>query len=144
MIESPRAVAGEKSRTLPLRAGARVKLVALYAAAALLGYWFGAYGLHAFGTREPGTPLARVGFALREEQPSGNATDWAALRADVALVRAQSRPPLRDVFDLVVALRGLENAGSADFSKAEQLCRALAWPRCDKPALELLRQRSRP
>jgi hypothetical protein len=122
----------------------RAKLIGLYAAAAALGYWLGANGLHAFGAPERSTPLARVGVALRAEQPSANAAEWAALRADVAAVRAESQPALRGVFDLVVALRGLENAGNADFPRAEQLCRALSWPRCDRPALELLRQRSRP
>ena len=53
-------------------------------------------------------------------------------------------PDQRRVFDLVVAVRGLENEGQADWDKAEQLCRGLGWPRCDRPALEALKRRSRP
>jgi hypothetical protein len=59
-------------------------------------------------------------------------------------VRASWKPEERDVFDLVVAIRGLENGGRADYAAAERLCAALAWPRCDRAALEALRERSRP
>ena len=48
------------------------------------------------------------------------------------------------VFDLVVALRGLESAGNTDWGRAEALCRGLRWPRCDRPALEEMKRRSRP
>jgi hypothetical protein len=138
-------VVEEQGRTLPRSLGVRAKLIALYAAAAGVGFWLGTSGVvGAFAGRERGTPLARVGFALSEARPAGTPGDDAALRGDLAAVRASLQPNVRGVFDLVVALRGLENGGRADFAEAERLCRALAWRRCDQPALEVLRQRSRP
>jgi hypothetical protein len=138
-------VAEEQSRTLPQSRGVRAKVIAFYAAAAGFGYWLGTSGVvGAFVGRERGTPLARVGFALREARPAGTPADYAALRGDLAAVRAPLQREVRGVFDLVVALRGLENGGRADFAEAERLCRALEWRRCDQPALEVLRKRSRP
>jgi hypothetical protein len=57
-------------------------------------------------------------------------------------VRGALAADSRDAFDLVVALQGLDG-GDADWSKAEQICRALRWPRCDRPALEEMQRRSR-
>ena len=98
------------------------------------------------------TPLARVGFALREDNLKTTPEAWSALRADVDAVRSEfagqthepEREQARDVFDLVVAVRGLKSAGNSDWGQAELLCRALKWPRCDRPALEELKARSRP
>ena len=90
------------------------------------------------------TPLARIGFALREPRVIAGADAWAHLRADVEAVRATSNPDERETFDLVVAVRGLESGGHPEWNKAEALCRALKWQRCDRPALEELERRSRP
>jgi hypothetical protein len=88
--------------------------------------------------RRPGTPLARIGLALHD------ARDDLASRDDVASVRAALQPDEWAVFDLVVALRGLEGGAHTDWGRAEALCRGLRWPRCDRPALEEMKRRSRP
>ena len=63
---------------------------------------------------------------------------WAATRVDVDGVRAALPPDSRGTFDLLLALRP-PRGGKADWETAERLCRGLSWPRCDRPALELLR-----
>jgi hypothetical protein len=90
------------------------------------------------------TPLARVGTALRAAELEASPSEWVALRADVETVRAAWRGQERNVFDLVVALRGLGSGGGSDWGKAEVLCRALEWPRCDRAALEEMKKSSRP
>ena len=85
-----------------------------------------------------------MGFALREQSVNATPEAWAALAADVDTVRSGFTGQERDVLDLVVAVRGLKSAGNSAWSQAEQLCRALKWPRCDRPALEELKARSRP
>ena len=107
-------------------------------AAAALGSVLGARGLLPFGRGRPSTPLARIGLALQ----GGSAS--ASLRTDVEAVRAGVTPEDLGIFDLVVALRGLDGAGSTDWGRAEALCRGLRWPRCDRPALEEMKRRSRP
>ena len=107
-------------------------------AAAALGYLLGARGLLPFGRGGASTPLARIGLALQDERAG------ASLRTDVEAVRAGVTPADLGVFDLVVALRGLDSAGSTDWGRAEALCRGLGWPRCDRPALEEVKRRSRP
>jgi hypothetical protein len=125
--------------------------------AAVAGFVLGGRGLPPFG-HFPGTstPLARVGFALREENLKATPEAWATLRVDVDAVRSgfagpardpervQAREQARGVFDLVVAVRGLKSGGNSEWGQAEQLCRALKWPRCDRPALDELKARSRP
>lgn len=64
-------------------------------------------------------------------------------RVDVGGVRGALAPDSRGAFDLVVALHGLDGDGVADWGKAERICRDLRWPRCERPALEEMRQRSR-
>jgi len=65
-------------------------------------------------------------------------------RIDVAAVRAALAADSRETFDLVVALQGLNRDGQADWNSADALCRGwLKWPRCDRPALEQMRRRSR-
>ena len=64
-------------------------------------------------------------------------------RIDVAAVRAALAPDSRAAFDLVVALQGLASGGAADWGTAETICRRLAWPRCDRLALEEMQRRSR-
>lgn len=120
-----------------------MKLIAVYLLAAMSGYALSA-GWLATRSKPVGSSLARVGYALRATEPLGTPEAWSMLRADVNAVRASWNPEERGVFDLVVAVRGLENAGRADYPEAERLCRTLAWPRCDRSALEVLRQRSRP
>jgi hypothetical protein len=62
---------------------------------------------------------------------------WLAKRGPtVADLRASIAPEQRSAFDLLVALGGLEAGGDGDWTRAEQLCRGLGWPRCDRPALE--------
>jgi len=107
-------------------------------AAAALGSVLGARGLLPLGRGGASTPLARIGRALQD----GGA--GASLRTDVETVRAGVKPEDLGVFDLVVALRGLESAGNTDWGRAEALCRQLRWPRCDRPALEEMKRRSRP
>jgi hypothetical protein len=89
------------------------------------------------------TPLSRIGFVLREA-PLAPIAAWSALRADVEAVRSPLPSPEREVFELVVAVRGLDKDGNSDWNRAEQICRALAWPRCDREALAQLKEHSRP
>lgn len=121
-------------------------LVSAYVLAALLGAALGARGLVPFAERlrnSTSTPLSRVGVALGEVRPELGAEDWRLLDADVAAVRA-GYPGEKEAFDLVLSLRGLASHGEIDWAGAERSCRALRWPRCDRPALEELRVRSRP
>ena len=124
----------------------RAGLVAAYVAAALVGYFAGTQG--AFGSSKvssaAATPRSRVGFALREQDPKADPNSWDKLRRDVALVHDSLPEGDRVVFELVSALRGLENGGTTDWDRAERLCRKLEWPKCDRGALEELKQRSRP
>ncbi len=66
-------------------------------------------------------------------------TLWAVTRVDAGAVRAALPADSRGAFDLLVALRP-PRGGDADWEKAEGICRDLAWPRCDRPALEVLRK----
>jgi hypothetical protein len=125
----------------------RRALIGLYLVAAVLGYWLGTRELlpfleHLHGTTS--TPRARVGFALREQNPGASGADWARLGPDVDSVRATWSTGAPALFDLVVALRGLRSGGNTDWARAEQSCRALNWRRCDRPALEELKRRSKP
>ena len=110
---------------------------AFVVAAAALGYVLGAGGSLPFGRGTASTPLARIGLALHRDLAD------ASLRRDVETVRAGLKPEDRGVFDLVVAVRGLESEGTADWARAEAACRGLRWPRCGRPALEELAARSR-
>ena len=138
----------DKSKTGQGDSWRQVAMVGTYVVAAVLGYVLGARGLLAFGQTSTSTPLARLGFALREESPRATPAAWAALSTDVEAARLPWKSPkydvLRDVLDLVVALRGLDSGGNAEWGKAERLCRALGWSRCDRAALEELKRRSRP
>jgi len=121
-------------------------LVAVYVLAALLGAGLGARGLAPFAERlrnSSSTAPARVGLALSEVRPELGAEDWRLLDTDVAAVRS-IYPGEKAAFDLVLSLRGLTSHGEVDWAGAERNCRALRWPRCDRPALEELRVRSRP
>jgi hypothetical protein len=124
----------------------RIALIAVYVAAGALGYGLGLGGVLPYGPLQASTstPLARVGWVLQEADTHGDAAGWAGLREDVETVRSNFGSPERDVFDLVVALRGLTNGGQPDLARGGELCRALQWPRCDEPALQAVRQRSRP
>jgi hypothetical protein len=110
---------------------------AFLVAAAALGYVLGARDVFPFGRGTASTPLARIGLALHRDRAD------ASLRHDVETVRAGLKPEDRGAFDLVVAVRGLENAGTGDWDRAEAICRGLRWPRCDRPALDELARRSR-
>lgn len=116
-----------------------------YVAAAALGYLLGSIAAPVFaalGGGSSNTPLSRVGFLLRENPREPSA--WSALDGDLQAVRSPLGSPQREVFDLVVAVRGLSNGGASDWSRAEQICRALTWPRCDREALSQLVELSRP
>ena len=63
---------------------------------------------------------------------------WAATRVDVTGIRAALPADSRGTFDLLVALRP-PRGGAADWDAAERICRGLSWLRCDRPALEVLR-----
>jgi hypothetical protein len=124
----------------------RAGLVLAYVAAAAVGYFAGTQG--AFGSSKTSsaaaTPRSRVGFALREQSPQASPKSWEKLRRDVTLVHDSLPEGDRRVFELVSALRGLENGGTTDWDKAQRLCQALEWPRCSRDALEELKKRSRP
>jgi hypothetical protein len=117
-----------------------------YVVAASLGYFLGSIALPAVAAvanDSSSTPLARVGYVLREE-PQAPPAAWPALDADVQVVRSAFAVPERQVFDLLVAVRGLDNGGVSDWSRAEQRCRALGWPRCDGTTLAQLKELGRP
>ena len=121
-------------------------LVWPHVAAAALGYLLGSLAVPAFAALSggsSGTSLMRVGLALREE-PHAPPFAWPGLSGDVEAVRSPLVSPQREVFDLVVAVRGLDSGGTSDWSRAEQICRSLAWPRCDRAALSLLKEQCRP
>jgi hypothetical protein len=105
-------------------------------------------GVRALSSRSPltsaPTPLARVGVALQATELEASPDEWASLRADAQTVSAAWNGQQRAVFDLVVALRGLSSGGQSDWAKAEGVCRALRWPRCDRDALEQMKNISRP
>jgi hypothetical protein len=122
----------------------RGAIAGAYLVVAALGYVLGARGLMPFGRPAEPTPLAWVGFALSQENVDATAGDGAALRAAVDAVRASRKGQELPVLDLVVELRGFGKNGSTDWGRAEQLCRGLKWPRCDRPALEEMKRRSRP
>ena len=124
----------------PSRRGA---LVATYVAAIALGALVGG-PLSFVWAKETSTPLARVGFALGQEAVQASPTAWDALRDDVQTVREEWKTQDRAIYELVVAVRGLASDGNSDWDAAERICRDLKWPRCDRPALEALKQRSRP
>jgi len=120
-------------------------LVWPYLLAVALGYVLGSIALPLLSLVEgsTSTPLARVGFALREN-PNASSATWAVLDADLTVVRSSIAAPQREVFDLVVAVRGLDNGGHSDWVRAEKICGTLSWPRCDKDALVQLKERSLP
>ena len=117
-----------------------------YAAAAALGYLLGTLAVHALVAVPGGsssTPLARVGFVLRDA-PSAPSASWSALSAYVEAVRSSLVSPEREAFDLVAAVHGLHNGGNGDWELAERICRGLGWSRCDRTALERLKELTRP
>jgi hypothetical protein len=121
-------------------------LVWPYVAAVGLGYLLGTLTVPAFAALSgdsAATPAARVGLALRED-PQASPVAWPALDADLATVRSSLVSPEREVFDLLVAVRGLDSGGRSDWSHAEQHCRSLGWPRCERAVLEQLKEHSRP
>jgi len=87
---------------------------------------------------------ARVGWVFSQPDPQASPGAWAALAADVATVRESWPASLRKVLDLTCAVRGIRPDGKPDWALAEQLCRQLRWPRCDRPALEAMGVRGRP
>ena len=121
-------------------------MLAVYAAAACLGYLIGARGVPPFRPAAPSAAAAaaRVGWAFAAPEVQASPEDWAALQADLTAVRDAWPAPLRKLFELMVALRGLSSGGRPDWVEAERLCHALKWSRCDREALEVMRARGRP
>lgn len=137
----------QKQRTDHMGRVQRGAWLLLCVTALMAGYFFGVCGYvaQALGTHaSPLTPLARVGFAVQSGELRGDHADWQRLKRDLELVRADWAPQTRGILDLVIAVRGLENNQRPEWERAERLCRELGWPRCDRPALEELRRRSRP
>ncbi|HYQ44183.1 MAG TPA: hypothetical protein VER11_19510 [Polyangiaceae bacterium] len=116
-----------------------------YLLAAALGYLLGSIAVPAsaaLGGGSSNTPLARVGFALRDNPEAPQLA--AMLDGDLQAVRSSLAVQEREVFDLVVAVRGLDNGGTSDWNRAERICQALTWPRCDREALTQLKVHSVP
>ena len=137
----------DENPAAPAAPSRRGLLAATYVVVAVVGVILGRQGLLSFGggADAKSTSLARVGFALQDPTPEQTQpADWAALRADVDYVRDTLNAQTNGVFDLVVAVRGLDQGGTPDFSKAAQLCRGLKWVSCEHAALEQLRLSSRP
>jgi hypothetical protein len=109
--------------------------------AGLLGFALGERGMLA---ASGSTPLSRVGFVLRNQNPEASPASWSALRTDLDAVRASFEPSVRPVFDLVVAVRGLGSGGNPEWTQAGEVCRRLKWHRCAQSDLEELARRSRP
>jgi hypothetical protein len=123
------------------KGSSRAAVIVTCLVAAMLGYVVGARGSLPFGPLgQTSTPLARLGFALQQDAPPVD----PGLRGDIDAIRASWTGQERDVLDLVVAVRGLAHDGESDWDLAARLCRGLKWPRCDRPALEQLKERSRP
>jgi hypothetical protein len=121
-------------------------LVWPYVAAAGVGYLLGSLALPAFAALAGGsssTPLMRVGLVLRED-PHAPPVTWPGLDVDLETVRSLLVSPEREVFELLVAVRGLNSAARSDWSRAAKICRSLAWPRCEHAALEQMKEQSRP
>jgi len=118
-------------------------LVAVYALAVATGYVVGTRGGF-FGDLSPLTPLGRVGFALGSAPLSRDAeADWERLKQDVDAVHSNWDPKDQAIFDLVVAVRGLQSRQQPNWELASKLCSELRWPRCDRAALAAL-ERSAP
>jgi hypothetical protein len=65
----------------------------------------------------------------------------AMRRANVGAVRAALPETSRRAFDLLLALHP-PAGGDPDWGAAERICRDLWWPRCDRPALDVMRKHS--
>src|SRR5437762_14133738 len=99
-------------------------LVGRYLLAVALGYLLGSLSVPAFSALFGGsvsTPLSRVGLALRED-PRAPSAAWALHDSDLNVVRSSLAAPEREVFDLVAAVRGLDNGGTSEWVRAEQIC----------------------
>jgi hypothetical protein len=139
-------VARDDRTAAPAKAPPTRALAIVYGLAIVVGLFLGVSGNAPFADRlrhSTSTAAARVGAALGETRPPLDAADWAKLEDDLAALRAAYAGD-KEAFDLVAALRGLTSRGEIDWAFAEQSCRALHFPRCDRPALEELRRRSRP
>jgi hypothetical protein len=146
MVQFLRPVTASKTQTMAPGAARRAALVGLYLFALGTGYLLGERGKFPVRPFPQATssPLARLGIALSTQPLTLSPEGWTALRADVEAVLAMQKPEPRAVLELVVAVRGLASGGTPAWAEAEQRCKALRWPRCDRPALEALAKRSRP
>ena len=70
------------------------------------------------------------------------ATGACRSRMEAAALRGLLPADSRGAFDLVVALQGDDGGSKADWSRAERVCGAQKWPRCDRQALEETRRRT--
>src|SRR5438128_7240424 len=104
----------ETRRAPSFRHGA---LVAIYLFAATSGYLVGSRGFRTSDAPAAATQASeRAGLALGHDDARPISNDWTALGSDLAVVRAMYPSPERDVLDLVVAVRGLENQGHPDWA----------------------------
>lgn len=138
-------ITGENSEKVPAPAPSRRDaLIGCYLIAAVLGYLWGGLPSAASSELSGSSALGRVGLALQRQSATGLKESAAALAADIERVRADFTGEQRNVFDLVVAVRGLANQGHSQWQQAEALCHSLKWPRCDRAALEEMKRRSTP
>jgi len=127
-------------------AGSRRQTIARSAAIGaiiLLSGLVGRRGLVRRPTPQP-SPAALVGFTLLTQEVDPDPAAQERLRGNLDTVGGALTPDQRRVLELVVAVRGLASGGQTDWVSAEQRCRGLGWPRCDRPALEALKRRGRP
>lgn len=146
MVEFSGHVTAAQRQTTAPGAARRGALMGLYLVALVAGYSLGERGKFPIRVFPEATssPLARLGVALSTPRLALSPEGWKALRADVDAVLATQKPEQRAVLELVVAARGLASGGTPAWAEAEARCKALRWPRCDRPALEALAARSRP
>jgi hypothetical protein len=74
---------------------------------------------------------------------AASAMSSCSRRMNVGAVRGALAADSRASFDLLVALQQLDGGKETDWGRAEQLCRGLRWPRCDRAALQEMQRRSR-
>ncbi len=82
------------------------------------------------------SPAARVSWRMDRTKET-NGKQWPSLDEDLRAMNL--RPPADDALRLVLALRGVDQGGLPNWRRAEQLCRGLGWPRCDRAALERMK-----
>jgi len=108
--------------------------------AAGTGYSIGvARGVRSAWQESLDTPLARVGYRMTVGKPKG-LDGFPSLEDDLVSVQAVLGHPKGTMVRLAMALQDLDgNAGPA-LTKATNMCKQLAWPRCDAVALRRMKR----